>query len=110
MQPAPAKRVFATTVLRKFNQQWRVTLHHASRFTSSPYTGDQKKSPTLADSASSSSSSASSTSRVGRVGVMKGGGEKPDRDSFLKGAYALSFQRSLSTFLFHRTSCEISMI
>jgi hypothetical protein len=37
--PAP-RRVLATTVLRKWNQQWRVVLHHAARFTSSPYTGD----------------------------------------------------------------------
>ena len=66
-----------------------MTLHHASRFTSSPYTGDQKKTPSLADSVSASSSSASSTSRVSRVGVMKAGGEKPDRDSFSKGTYAL---------------------
>jgi hypothetical protein len=36
------RRVFATTLLRKFNQQWRVVLHHAGRFSSSVYTGDQK--------------------------------------------------------------------
>lgn len=36
------RRVFATTLLRKFNQQWRVVLHHAGLFSSSVYTGDQK--------------------------------------------------------------------
>ena len=46
-QPPAAKRVFATTVLRKFNKQWRVMIHHAGRFSSSPYTGDQKKIPDL---------------------------------------------------------------
>ena len=47
-QPSPPKRVFATTVLRKFNQQWRVMIHHAARFSTSPYTGDQKKVSTSA--------------------------------------------------------------
>jgi len=40
-KPPPPKRVLATTVLRKWNQQWRVVLHHAARFTTSPFTGDQ---------------------------------------------------------------------
>ena len=40
-KPSPPKRVLATTVLRKWNQQWRVMVHHAVRFTSSPFTGDQ---------------------------------------------------------------------
>ena len=40
LSPAP-KRILATTVLRKWNQQWRIMIHHAVRFTSSPFTGDQ---------------------------------------------------------------------
>lgn len=35
----PVKQVVTTHVLRKFNKQWRVMIHHAARFTSSPYTG-----------------------------------------------------------------------
>lgn len=98
--------MFATTVLRKFNQQWRVTLHHASRFTSSPYTGDQKKAPSLADSISASSSSASSTSRVTRVGVMRAGGEKSERDSFSKGTYSLHLKVIFLSCIHHIASCH----
>ena len=40
-QTPPVKRVIATTVLRKFNRQWRILIHHAIKFKSSAYTGDQ---------------------------------------------------------------------
>lgn len=41
MQQLPKRRVLATTILRKFNKQWRIVCHHAQRMGSSPYTGDQ---------------------------------------------------------------------
>lgn len=71
------KRVFATTILRKFNQQWRVMVHHASRFSSSPYTGDQRKSST-------SAMSANNASRLKKAGSTKTG-ERVEKDSAAKG-------------------------
>jgi len=36
----PPRRIFATTILRKFNRQWRVMMHHAARFKTSSFTND----------------------------------------------------------------------
>jgi len=49
-QQLPKRRVLATTILRKFNKQWRIVCHHAQRITSSPYTGDQVSSPSRTNS------------------------------------------------------------
>ncbi len=37
------KTVLTTTILRKWNQQWRVMSHHASRISYSEFTGNAKK-------------------------------------------------------------------
>ena len=69
----PPPTLIATTVLRKFNEQWRIMSHHAvpySASTSSLYCDDklevldtlQRRSPSSSSSATTSSSSSSSTS------------------------------------------------
>jgi hypothetical protein len=86
----PPKRVFATTVLRKFNQQWRVVIHHAARFTSSPYTGDQKKIPVQVQGVSG-------TSR-GKKQIGTKIGEKTEKDFIQKGELSLSLSCLIRAF------------
>ena len=88
--PAP-KRVFATTVLRKFNKQWRVMIHHAGRFSSSPYTGDQKKIPDLV-------LGISGTSKAKKQTALKVE-EKSDREMAQKGALLGTVFGFLNLFL-----------
>lgn len=39
--PKKARKIFATTILRKWNNQWRIMLHQAFRIERSPYTGNE---------------------------------------------------------------------
>ena len=39
--PKKPRKIFATTVLRKWNNQWRIMMHQAFRIERSPYTGNE---------------------------------------------------------------------
>lgn len=68
------KRIFATTVLRYFNKQWRIAIHHALRFRLSSLTKDLpeiKLPPMKKDMKASSATSTGSSSPASNNYVPK---------------------------------------